>query len=55
MAAVEPPRVTKYEAQMLVWDEVNRFLDRIANPLLATLVSLDIQTGLRRSELLGLQ
>ena len=53
--AVEPPRTTKYEAKTLGWDEVHAFLGQINNPLHLTLVLLDIQTGLRRSELLGLQ
>ena len=52
--AVEPPRTTKYEAQFLDWDEVHAFLEQITDDLLRTLVILAIQTGLRRSELLGL-
>ena len=55
VAAVEPPRTTKYEAKTLRWDEVHAFIEQINNPLHLTLVLLDIQTGLRRSELLGLQ
>ena len=55
VAAVEPPRATKYEAKTLGWDEVHAFLVLINNPLHQTLFLLDIQTGLRRSELLGLQ
>ena len=54
-ASVEPPRVTKYEAHVLGWNEVHKFLEGIPNPIYLTLVLLDIQTGLRRSELLGLQ
>ena len=54
-AAVEPPRTTKYEAETLGWDDVHAFLGQIKNPLHLILVLLDIQTGLRRSELLGLQ
>ena len=53
--AVEPPRVTKYEAHVLNWDEVHDFLEQIPDPLYLTLVLVDIQTGLRRSEVLGLQ
>ena len=55
VAVVEPPRATKYEAQVLSWREVHDFLDQIPDPVYLTLVLLDIQTGLRRSELLGLQ
>ena len=55
VVAVEPPRVTKYEAHVLSWNEVHDFLEQISDPLYLTLVLLDIQTGLRRSELLGLQ
>ena len=54
-AAIEPPRVTKYEAHVLGWNEVHKFLEGIPDPMYLTLVLLDIQTGLRRSELLGLQ
>ncbi len=53
--AVEPPRTTKYEAQILGWEEVHAFLDQITDPLKQTLALLAIQTGLRRSEILGLQ
>ena len=52
--AVEPPRTTKYEAQFLGGEEVHAFLDQITDPLHRTLALLAIQTGLRRSELLGL-
>ena len=54
-ASVEPPRVTKYEAHVLGWNEVHKFLEGIPDPIYLTLVLLDIQTGIRRSELLGLQ
>ena len=37
------------------WDEVHGFLDLIEDPACRTLVLLDAQTGLRPSELLGLQ
>ena len=53
--AVEPPRTTKYEAQILDWEEVLAFLDQITDPLHQTLALLAIQTGLRRSEMLGLR
>ena len=52
--SVEPPRTTKYEAQILGWEEAHAFLDQITDPLLQTLALLAIQTGLRRSEILGL-
>jgi integrase len=52
--AVEPPRTTKYEGQFLDWEEVHVLLDQITDPLRQTLALLAIQTGLRRSELLGL-
>ena len=52
--AVEPPRTTKYQAQYLNWEESHAFLDQITDPLRQTLVLLAIQTGLRRSEILGL-
>ena len=51
---MEPPRTTKYEAQILGWEEVHAFLDQITDPLQQTLALLAIQTGLRRSEILGL-
>ena len=53
--AVEPPRITRYEARTLTWDEVPKFLEQVNEPLYRTLFLLDIQTGLRRSELLGLR
>lgn len=43
------------EAHVLGWDDVHDFLEQIQDPLYLTLVLLDIQTGIRRSELLGLQ
>ena len=48
------PRAARYEAYTLGWNEVHRFLEGIDDPLYWTLVLLAIQTGLRRSELLGL-
>ena len=53
--AVEPPRTTKYGAQILGWEEVHAFLDQITDPLQQTLALLAIQAGLRRSEILGIQ
>ena len=55
MAAVQPPRVTRYEAETLGWDEVHSFLDKITAPLYQSLVVSAIQTGLRSSEILGMQ
>ena len=52
--AVEPPRKTKYEALILDREEVLTFLDQITDPLHQTLALLATQTGLRRSEMLGL-
>ncbi len=52
--AVEPPHTTKYDGQILDWEEVHVFLGQITDPLRQTLALLAIQTGLRRSELLGL-
>jgi integrase len=53
--AVEPPRVTRQETRTLTWEEVYQLLEQVADPLYWTLILLDIQTGLRRSEILGLQ
>ena len=53
--AVEPPRITRYEPRVLGWNEVHNLLSQITDRLYHTLVLLAIQTGLRRSELLGLQ
>ena len=53
--AVEPPRITRYEPRVLGWNEVRNLLNQITDRLYHTLVLLAIQTGLRRSELLGLQ
>ena len=53
--AVEPPRPTRHQARTLGWDDVHLFLAHVSDPMYYTLIMLDIQTGLRRSELLGLQ
>ena len=53
--AVEPPRTTQYEAPTLAWDEVNSLLEQVTDPFYQTLFLLVIQTGLRRSESVGLQ
>ena len=54
-AMVEPPRITPYEVRTLSWEQVPMFLDKVGEPQYRTMFLLDIQTGLRRSELLGLQ
>ena len=51
---VEPPRVVRYEANTLTLEEVHLFIDQLTDPLDRTLVLVEMQTGLRRSELLGL-
>ena len=53
--AVEPPRAQRYRSKTLGWDDVHRFLDQVDSPLHHTLIILDLQTGLRRSEILGLR
>ena len=53
--SVKPPRPSKFEHQTLDWDDVQAFVDGISDHSFRTLVLLAIQTGLRRSELLGLQ
>ena len=53
--AVEPPRITQYEAPTLAWNEVNSLLEQVTDPFYQTLFLLVIQTGLRRSESVGLQ
>ena len=53
--AVEPPRFSRYEVRTLTWEEAVRFLSTVVDPLLRAVFLLALQTGLRRSELLGLQ
>ena len=53
--AVEPPRVPRYEVRSLTWEEVRVLMEHIGDPKRRMLVLLALQTGLRRSELLGLQ
>lgn len=53
--AVDPPRTTDHEARTLTWEEVSKLLQHVEDPQYRTLFLLDIQSGLRRSELLGLQ
>ena len=52
---VVPPRIKKHEVRTLTWEEVARFLQHVEDDQYRTLFLLDIQTGLRRSELLGLR
>ena len=54
-SSVEPPRFSRYEVRTLAWSEVLLLLEAVEDPLLRTLFLLAVQTGLRRSELLGLQ
>ena len=53
--AVEPQRPVRHEVETMGWAEVHRFLEEVTDPVYRTLVLLDIQTDLRRSEMLGLQ
>ncbi len=53
--SVKPPRVPRYEARSLTWEEVGTLMEHIEDPGRRMLVLLALQTGLRRSELLGLQ
>lgn len=52
---VKSPRVKRYEARALTWAEVRLLLDSIADSGRRMVVFLALQTGLRRSEFLGLQ
>ena len=54
-AVVTPPRRRKHEVRTLTWEEVGQFLQHVEDPQYRTLFLLDIQTGLRRSEMLGLR
>ena len=51
--SVKPPRVPRYEARSLTWEEVGTLMEHIEDPGRRMLVMLALQTGLRRSELLG--
>ena len=55
VSAVEPPRFSRYEVRTLGWDESMSLIGSVVHPQLRSLFLLAIQTGLRRSELLGLQ
>ena len=52
---VEPPKFKRFEAEALDWDDVGRLLAVIDDYEFRVFVVLALQTGLRRSELLGLQ
>ena len=53
---VDPPRVTRYEAHTLEQDEVHSLLGADRKTLyIGTLILVIFQTGLRRSEILGLR
>ena len=52
---VKPPRTAQHEVRTLTWDQIPTFLDEVGDSQYKTLFLLDIQSGLRRSELLGLQ
>ncbi|MBI2859681.1 MAG: tyrosine-type recombinase/integrase [Chloroflexi bacterium] len=53
--AVDPPTAARHEVEFLDADAINTFLDRARNTPYYALFHLDIHTGLRRSELLGLR
>ncbi len=52
---VEPPRPARYEARSLTWPQVARLLAETGDPQYRSLFLLAVQTGLRCSELVGLQ
>ncbi len=54
-AAVQPPRAPRYQARTLTWDEARSFFAGVPNQLFRSIFLLAFQTGLRRSEILGLQ
>lgn len=54
-ALVDPPRAGRHEFRTLTFQQVRDFLDGIRNPLHRSIILLSVQTGLRRSEVLGLQ
>ena len=53
--AVDPPRAARKEMQALDRDKVRRFLDCIAESPYRDAFNVDLNTGLRRSELLALK
>jgi integrase len=54
-SAVKPPRAERFEARALGWDQVPMLLSRVPDDQFRTVFLLALQTGLRRSELAGLQ
>ena len=52
---VEAPRVSRHEIRTLTLGEVQFFLSQISNPVHRNIILLAVQTGLRRSEIAGLQ
>jgi len=52
---IDMPRHEKREPTFLSADEANKLLDAIKGEMLYPLVKLDVLTGLRRSEILGLK
>ena len=54
-AAVQPPRASRYQARTLTWNEARSFFAGVPDPLFRSIFLLAFQTGLRRSEILGLQ
>ena len=52
---VDPPKETQYEAGTLAWEDLSNFLDTVKDLQYRTCFLLAVQTGLRRSELSGLQ
>ena len=55
MQGVSPPRVEKYRHKVLTWGDVRRFLVAARSSPYYHVYVLALQTGLRRSELLGLR
>jgi integrase len=55
VASVTPPRARRYEGRTLSWKEAWELLSGVRNPLFRSVFLLALHTGLRRSELLGLQ
>ena len=53
--SVSPPRVTPNEMRSLTWEELARFLSLVRNQRHKSIFLMAAQTGLRRSELLGLR
>ena len=52
---VKAPKAVRYEVRSLTWEEVRVLMEHIGDPKRRMVVLLALHTGLRRSELLGLQ